>query len=91
MSAVIVSLSTPLYAIADADDSLQLHNIPPGDYKLQLWVEGVPQSTLAGLSRRIHITEAASDLGDIKVPMGPSPAHVNKFGNPYEHDPKAPY
>lgn len=91
MSAVIVSLTTPLYAIADADDSLQVRNIPPGDYKLQLWVEGVPQSILAGFSRRIHITEARLDLGDIKVPLGSSPAHANKFGNPYDQDPKPPY
>jgi plastocyanin len=91
MSAVIVSLSTPLYAITDADDSLQLHNIPPGDYRLQLWVEGVPQSILAGLSRQIHITEATLDVGDIKVPQGSSPAHANKFGNPYNQDPKSPY
>jgi hypothetical protein len=91
MSAVIVSLTTPLYAIADADDSLQLRNIPPGDYRLQLWVEGVPQSTLAGLSRRIHITEARLDLGEIRVPLGPGPAHANKFGNPYDQDPKPPY
>jgi plastocyanin len=91
MSAVVISLSTPLYAIADADDSLQLHNIPPGDYKLQLWVEGVPQSILAGLSRRIHITEGTLDIGDIKVPLGSSPPHANKFGNPYDQDPKSPY
>jgi hypothetical protein len=91
MSAVVISLSTPLYAIADADDSLQLHNIPPGDYKLQLWVEGVPQSILAGLSHRIHITEGTLDIGDIKVPLGSSPPHANKFGNPYDQDPKSPY
>ncbi|MEI9979812.1 MAG: hypothetical protein WDN23_12615 [Edaphobacter sp.] len=91
MSAVIVSLATPLYAVANADDSLQLHNIPPGDYRLQLWVEGVPQSLLAGLSRRIHITDATLDLGEIKVPIGPASAHTNKFGNPYDQDPKSPY
>ncbi len=91
MSAVIVSLATPLYAITDAQDSLQLHNIPPGDYRLQIWVEGVPQSILAGLTRRIHITEATSDIGDINVPLGSSPPHANKFGNPYDQDPKSPY
>jgi len=91
MSAVIVSLSTPIYAIADADDSLQLHNIPPGDYKLQLWVEGVPQSILAGLSHQIRITEATLDIGDIKVPLRSSSPHANKFGNPYDPDPKSPY
>ena len=81
----------PLYAIADAGDSLQLRNISLGDYTLQLWVEGVPQLILAGLSRRIHITEATLDIGDIKVLLGPNPAHANKSGNPYDQNPKSPY
>ena len=91
MSAVIVSLLTPLYAIADSNDSILLSKIPPGDYKIQLWVEGVPQSSLVGLSRRIHVDEGTLDLGQISVPIGTSPTHENKFGKPYEQDSKSPY
>ena len=91
MSAVIVSLSTPLYAIADANDSISLHMIPPGDYRMQLWVEGVPRSFLAGLSRRIHVSDEAVELGEIRVPISSSPTHENKFGKPYEPDSKPPY
>jgi hypothetical protein len=91
MSAVIVSLPTPLYAIADSNDSILLQKIPPGDYKIQLWVEGVPQSFLVGLIRRIHVNEGTLDLGQIKVPIGSSPTHENKFGEPYERDSKSPY
>lgn len=91
MSAVIVSLSTPLYAIADSNDSILLLKIPPGDYKIQLWVEGVPQSSLVRLSRRIHVSEGTLDLGQIKVPIGSSPTHENEFGKPYEQDSKPPY
>jgi plastocyanin len=91
MSAVIISLSTPLYAIADANGSILLHDIPPGDYRLKLWVEGVPQSFLAGLSRRIRVGERTVDLGEISVPMSSTSAHENKFGKPYEQDPTSPY
>jgi plastocyanin len=91
MSAVIVSLRTPLYAIADSNDSILLSRIPPGDYKIQLWVEVVPQSSLAGLSRRIHLSEGPLDLGQIRVPIGSSSTHENKFGKPYEQDSKSPY
>ena len=91
MSAVIVSLSTRLYAIADPNDSILLHKVPPGDYKMQVWVEGVPQSLLAGLSRRIHVGEGTLDLGEIKVPIGSSSTHENKFGKPYEPAAKSPY
>src|SRR5580698_4978432 len=44
MSAVILTLTTPLYAIADSHDSIVLRDIPPGDYKLRIWIEGVSQS-----------------------------------------------
>jgi len=91
MSAVIVSLSTPLYAIADANDSILLHKIPAGDYKMQVWAEGVPQSFLAGLSRRIHVGNGTLDMGEIKIPIGYSPTHENKFGKPYRQDSKSPY
>ncbi|MEO6807367.1 MAG: hypothetical protein ABI286_02915 [Edaphobacter sp.] len=91
MSAVIVSLSTPLYAIADVNDSILIRKIPPGDYRIQLWVEGVPQSSLAGLSRRIHVSEGTLDLGEIRVPIGPNPTHKNEFGKPYAQNSKSPY
>jgi plastocyanin len=93
MSAVIVSLSTPLYAIADSNDSFVLSGIPPGDYKMNLWVEGVPQSALDGLSRRVHLASRPTDLGDLRVPIaGNNTApHDNKFGRTYDQDPKSPY
>jgi hypothetical protein len=91
MSAVIVSLSTPFYAMADANDSILLRKIPPGDYKMQLWVEGVPQSSLAELSRRIHVGEGTLDLGEIRAPIGSSSTHKNEFGKPYAQNSKPPY
>lgn len=86
MSAVILTLSTPLYAIADAQDSFLLREIPPGDYELHVWVEGVPQSILEGLSRRVHVGARRLDLGEVKVPIAPAKAiqHANKFGQAYD-------
>jgi plastocyanin len=84
MSAVILSLSTPLFAFADANDSIVLPKVPAGTYKLQVWVEGAPQSLLAGLSRTVHVADGPVDLGEIKVPLGPPMTHDNKFGKPYD-------
>ena len=50
MSAVVLTLSTGINAIADERNAFDLRNIPPGDHDLHLWIEGVPQSTLQGLS-----------------------------------------
>ena len=55
MSAVVIALDTPLYAIA-GKHSVLIHDIPPGDYKLHVWIEGVPQSFLDGLSRPMHFS-----------------------------------
>jgi len=93
MSAVVLALSTPLYAIADANDSFALRNIPAGDYKLHLWVEGVPQPVLDSLSRLVHLSTQTVDLGALNIPTTPGgiEAHTNKFGKAYDRTSKSPY
>ena len=93
MSAVVLALSTPLYAVADANGSFVLRNVPSGDYNMHLWIEGVPQSLLDGLNRLVHLPQRTVDLGTIRVPtmsdgiMG----HTNEFGRPYDRDSRSPY
>ncbi len=93
MSAVIISLDTPLYAIADEHDALSLHDIPPGNYKLSLWVEGVPQSVLDEASRNVHLAAQVEDLGEIQVPIVAAEAshHANMYGHAYDQERKSPY
>ena len=93
MSAVVLTLSTPLYAVADASDMFVLRNIPPGEYKLHIWIEGVPQSFLEGLSRQLHIAYHDLDLGTFGAPIArpKSMTHTNKFGNPYDMNPSSSY
>lgn len=86
MSAVILTLSTPFFAIADARDSFLLRGVPPGDYRLHLWIEGVPQSLLDGLSRSVHVSSHDLDLGAFRAPTAQpgTMEHNDKFGNPYD-------
>jgi len=93
MSAVVLALSTHLYAVADADDSFVLHDVPAGDYNMHLWVEGVPQPFLDGLTRVVHLQEHTVDLGTLSVPTTPAgmKTHQDKFGNAYDQHPKTPY
>ena len=90
MSAVVVALSTPLYGVAGSSESVTIHGIPAGDYTLNIWVEGVPQVALSGLTRRIHIS-GATDLGEIAIPVAPVIGHTNKFGGKYDTTTKPPY
>ncbi len=93
MSAVVLSLSTPLYAIADANESFVLRNIPPGNYKLHIWIEGVPQSILDGLARPVHFSAYTVDLGDLKAPIlrNRTLTHANKFGDAYDPHSESTY
>jgi hypothetical protein len=93
MSAVVLALSTPLYAVADGSNSFVLRDIPPGDYNLHLWIEGVPQSFLEHEGRRVHLPPRELDLGQIAAPISRpgNMNHTNKFGNPYTPDPQSTY
>lgn len=86
MSAVVLTLSTRLYAIGDEKNGFDLRDIPPGDYKLHLWIESVPEAFLRDLVRNVHVPARILDLGTIDAPIAPSGAmmHANKFGDPYD-------
>jgi plastocyanin len=93
MSAVVLALSTPLYAVADQSNAFVLRDVPPGDYRLHIWIEGVPQSFLEQEIRRVHLVSGTVDLGQITVPTSGtgSTNHSNKFDKPYTPEPPSIY
>ena len=93
MSAVVLALSTPLYSVADANNSFTLRNIPPGNYELHIWIEGVPGAFLEHQSRRVHFPPWTVDLGQLSAPVSRTGdmTHTNKFGNPYTPEPQSTY
>jgi hypothetical protein len=93
MSAVVLTLSTPLYAIADANDSFTLRGTPPGEYRLHLWIEGVPQSVLDGLSRPVHVASHDLDLGSFIAPIAQpkTMTHMNMYGKSYDKNAQSSY
>ena len=86
MSAVVLALTTPLYAIADAKEAFDLPAIPPGEYNLHLWIEGIPQSVTDKLSQHVSFSQGSVDLGPVIVPSANQGTtnHTNKFGNAYD-------
>jgi hypothetical protein len=85
MSAVVIAITTPFYAVADARGQFAVKDVPAGDYDLHVWIEGQRQSLLDRLSRRIHIT-GDTNLGEIHSGPVERQPHLNKFGRPYEPD-----
>lgn len=93
MSAVVIALSTPLYAVAARDESFTLANVPPGNYKLHIWIEGVPLGYLDSLTRPVHVEGNNMDMGTIIITstMQEDHDHTNKFGKPYPPASNSPY
>ena len=93
MSAVVIAVSTPLYAMADKKDSVLLRGIPPGNYKLHVWIEGVSQSFLESLGRPVHISNHPVDLGVLKAPIAgvTTMPHSNMYGQEYAPGSESPY
>jgi hypothetical protein len=86
MSAVVITISTPLYAISNPEGQITLAGVPYGRYVMRVWSEGMGPENEPPLTREITITNDASSLGVIRVPgvTGQRMAHKNKYGREYD-------
>jgi len=86
MSAVVIALDTPYFAISGPAGGVTIPAVPAGKYVLHIWDEAAGLDTLRGLSRPIEVAGAASDFGMLRVPVtGDSQlTHKNKYGQDYD-------
>jgi len=92
MGAVIVTLSTPYFAIADKNGALLIPHVPAGSYAMHVWAEGADDKELDALTRTVHIRGSQDDLGAIPISVrGSTGPHKNKFGEDYRPDKPADY
>jgi plastocyanin len=86
MSAVIITLATPLYAFANGEGQINVANVAYGRYMLHVWSEGTGPENGQPPAREITIAENATSLGVIRVSAvsGQSLAHKNKYGRDYD-------
>ncbi len=85
MSAVIVVLRSPYFAVSDKSGSFQIANVPPGSYRLHVFHERATEQTLAALTRPIEVGEGPSQLPPVQVSESGylELPHKNKFGKDY--------
>ncbi|MBP6820359.1 MAG: hypothetical protein KA368_02390 [Acidobacteria bacterium] len=86
MSAVVVALDTPYFAVSDKTGGFAINDVPAGDYRLNIWHERTKPETLAGLVRAVKVETGGADLGTISVSEEgyvPRP-HPNKHGQEYD-------
>ncbi len=92
MSAVVLSLRTPLFSVADVHGEFTLPAVSEGDYEVHLWVEGQSPTALQGWIRKVHLSTHSPSLGTFTLSQGSSATtHTNKFDQPYAPESKTSY
>ena len=86
MSAVVVVVDTPYFAVSDALGEIAIPHVPPGRFQLNFWEEHCAPKTLKELSRQVTVGERAASLGSIHLQQSDEPvtAHLNKYGKQYD-------
>jgi plastocyanin len=85
MSAVIVVLRTPYFAVSDASGNFAMADVPPGEYRLHVYHERAQQQNLEAMEQSVKVgTEelclprlVISETGYVQLP------HHNKYGLDY--------
>ena len=85
MSAVIVVLKSPYFAVSNKSGLLQISGVPPGSYRMHVFHERATDQTLSALTRVIEISGdreqlppiSVSESGYLQLP------HKNKYGKEY--------
>jgi plastocyanin len=92
MSAVVIALATPYYAISDSRGNLNIPNVPPGRYELQVFHTSVAPDALRATNREITVAPGATSLGTFALAESDlALAHKNKYGRDYDRpEPDSP-
>ena len=93
MSAVVVVVDTPYFAMSDRAGHLTIPEVPDGRYQMHVWFERSLPENLKTLSRVVTISEKTRSLGAIRVVDNPNftLAHKNKYGEDYVPPPTEGY
>ena len=85
MSALIVVLKSPYFAVSAKSGSFQITNVPAGSYRMRVFHERAAEQTLAELTRTIAVMEGPVQLAPIQVSESGylELPHKNKFGKDY--------
>jgi plastocyanin len=88
MSAIVVVVDTPYFAVSDARGEVVIPGVPAGRYQGNLWEEHCAPKTLQEFSPEITVREGGATLGSVRLRESDAPvtAHLNKYGKQYDPD-----
>lgn len=93
MGAVVLALSTPYYAVSTASGAIDIHDVPPGNYRLHTWSETAKSIGPADAEKVVQVGTTPAHLDEITLEEVTSPIanHKNKFGDDYHTNHTNPY
>lgn len=93
MSAVVVVVETPYFAMSNRSGIASIPNVPDGRYELHVWYERSLPEDLKSLALPVTIYDSGRNLGAIRVVENPNftLAHKNKYGQDYVPPPTPGY
>ncbi|MGB6481431.1 MAG: hypothetical protein WBF15_20255 [Candidatus Sulfotelmatobacter sp.] len=85
MSAVVIALNTPYYAISDRHGEISIGNVIPGRYQMHVFHSSVSPDALHAVEREITVTPGETFLGSFTLAESDLElAHKNKYGRDYD-------
>ena len=87
MSAVVLTMASPYYAVSSPAGDIWIRNVPPGKYRLRVWYERASPEALQALERELSVTSDVTLPLRVAEVVGPSTPHKNKFGKDYDKAP----
>ncbi|MDX2149231.1 MAG: hypothetical protein SFV54_00730 [Bryobacteraceae bacterium] len=89
MSAVIVVLRTPYFAVSGADGAIRIGDVPPGEYRLHVFHERADAELLNRLGSKVTVGDGGAEAPAIRISEAGflSMPHKNKYGNDYPPEP----
>jgi plastocyanin len=85
MSAVVIALDTPYYAISDAHGGISINGVVPGRYKMHVFHPSVSPDALHAAEHEITVTPDDTFLGNFTLAESDLElAHKNKYGRDYD-------
>jgi len=93
MSAAVVSVDTPYYALSDRSGLVSIANVPDGRYLMHVWYERSSVEDLKSLERFVVLNTSTRNLADLTIPDNGDfkLSHKNKYGQEYTPVPDAAY
>jgi plastocyanin len=86
MSAVVVVVSSPYFAVIGKGGEFSIPDTPPGKYMLHVWSENALPETLEGATRPVEVSGTVYSVGTLRVRESETAKmqHKNKYGRDYE-------